>query len=82
MPDNTHEREADVQAGAAAAMEAVDAAWDAMSNPPMPKDEFLHHALVAGVLNALYIRAVPQELRTMELEFRGLIPNTEEHRHD
>ena len=82
MPNNAHDREADVLVGTAAAMEAVDAAWDAMPNPPMTKDEFLHHALVAGVLNALFIRAVPQELRTMELDFRGLIPNTEEHPHD
>lgn len=81
MPDKTHDLEVSVLIGTAAAMEAVDAAWTALPNPPLSKDEFLLAALTQGVALATAIRDVPQETRRAQVEAvsAGLLSAREEH---
>jgi hypothetical protein len=68
MPDNTHDLEVSVLIGTAAAMEAVDAAWANLPNPPLSKNEFLLAALTQGAALATAIRDVPQETRRAQVE--------------
>jgi len=68
MLNNTYDFETSVLTGTAAAMEAVDAAWAILPNPPLSKDEFLLAALTQGVALATAIRDVPQETRRAQVE--------------
>ena len=68
MLNNTYDFETSVLTGTAAAMEAVDAAWAILPNPPLSKDEFLLAALTQGVALATAIRDVPQETRRAQVK--------------
>ncbi|VXB79556.1 hypothetical protein [Frigoribacterium sp. 9N] len=68
MLNNTYDFETSVLIGTAAAMEAVDAAWANLPNPPLSKNEFLLAALTQGAALATAIRDVPQETRRAQVE--------------
>jgi len=82
MPDNTPDPKGDALIAAVAAMQAVDAAYYALSSPALSRDEFLYEALSTGAAHAMYIREVPVEQRRLEFELGGLIFTSEEQPND